>query len=36
MTSETANDVVTWLMKEIQQYQPKYFSIAFSGGEPLL
>ena len=23
-------------MKEIQQYQPKYFSIAFSGGEPLL
>lgn len=36
MSTATAQDVVSWLEKEITQYQPKYFSIAFSGGEPLL
>lgn len=35
MTPETARDVVKWLQRELQQYQPKYTGVAFSGGEPL-
>lgn len=36
MTPEVTQQTINWLKKEIDQYSSNFFSIAFSGGEPLL